>query len=206
MTDARRMAPATQRNREPITEVLRGIFTPATRHVLEIASGTGEHITHFAAAFPDIVFHPSDLDAEARASIAAWTRDLGLANVRPPIALDVQSPPETLPPVDAILCINMIHIAPWPATIGLLKLAADLLPGNGALVLYGPYKRDGVHTSNSNAAFDETLRSRNPYWGIRNLEDVIAAAIAVRLTDPAITQMPANNLSLEFRRLPKSRV
>ena len=157
--DARLMAPATARNREHITKVLCR-YLPSHGLVLEIASGTGEHITHFASALgADLRFQPSDPDAAARASIDAWVKSTGVRNVLPAIALDAAADPWPIQRADAIICINMIHIAPWEAAIGLVRGAAHLLPASGVLYLYGPYRRDGQHTSLSN----ESVRSRSSH-------------------------------------------
>lgn len=199
MDDPRRSAPAALRNREPILGVLRR-HLPATGLVLEVASGTGEHVAHFAAALPDLVFQPSDPQPEARASIDAWAA--GLANIRPALALDATGIAKGMdwPAADAVLCSNMIHIAPWAATLGLLRGAGRSLPPGGPLLLYGPYKQDGAHTAPSNAAFDSDLRARDPAWGIRDLEAVAEAAAAQGFGAPGIEPMPANNLMVVFRR------
>ncbi|MDO9382243.1 MAG: DUF938 domain-containing protein [Hyphomicrobiaceae bacterium] len=195
----KRSAPAVARNREPILTVLRRVL-PATGLVLEIASGSGEHAAHFAAAFPDLVFQPSDPDAEARASIDAWREELALANMRPALALDAQSPAWRLANADAILCINMIHISPWAATHGLIAGAGRILPTGGLLYLYGPYRRAGIPTAASNDAFDADLRRRNPAWGLRNLEDVVDLAAQASLDHADTIGMPANNVSVIFKR------
>ncbi|KWR79449.1 DUF938 domain-containing protein [Cupriavidus sp. IDO] len=197
--DARRMAPATERNREPILAVLRKVL-PASGTVLEIASGTGQHAVHFAAAFPDITWQPSDPDAAARASIAAWTAHAGLSNVRAPLALDVCSQPWGIEAAQAVVCINMIHISPWAATQALFDGAGKVLGEGGVLFLYGPYRRDGAHTAPSNSAFDAQLRATDPEWGVRDMEAVIAlgAAQGMRCDEPV--PMPANNFSLVFRK------
>jgi hypothetical protein len=168
--------------------------------VLEIASGSGEHTMHVAAAHPALTFQPSDPDPDNRASIDAWTAHLGLANVEP--ALDVDST-KTFAPVttaDVVVCINMIHIAPWQAAVGLIRNAAGVLPVGGLLFFYGPYRRNGAHTTPSNEAFDESLRARDPSWGIRDLEAVIDLARNAGLASPDIVEMPANNLSVIFER------
>ncbi len=195
--DTRRHAPATARNREPILEVLRRVLPPQGL-VLEVASGTGEHAAHFAAALPNLTFQPTDRDAEARASCDAWTRDL--PNVRPALALDAAEEAWPVVTADAVLCINMVHISPWTATLGLMRGAARLLPPGGPLVLYGPYRRSGAHTAPSNAAFDADLRARNPEWGVRDLEAVAEAAAGQGFSAPTLHEMPANNLVLVFRR------
>jgi hypothetical protein len=202
--DARMYAPAAQRNREPILEVLRR-HLPSAGAVLEIASGTGEHCAWFAAGLPGLVFQPSDPDRSHRASIAAWAAADRRANVRPPLALDTSKPDwaehEGIPrPLAAILCINMVHIAPWPATLGLMRGAERLLGGGRLLFLYGPYKRGGAHTAPSNEAFDQSLRAMNPEWGVRDVEAVVAAAEAHGFALVETVGMPANNLSLVLRR------
>lgn len=199
MTDDRQRAPAAARNRDPILAVLRGVL-PQAGTVLEIASGSGEHIMHFAAAMPGLVFQPSDPNPEARSSIAAWAAESGLANLRPPLALDAAAPSWPVTAADAVLCINMIHISPWAATEGLVRGAAAILPPGGLLYLYGPYRRAGVATAPSNEAFDRDLHGRNPAWGLRDLEAVTALAAAAGFSGPAVTEMPANNLSVVFRR------
>ncbi len=195
----KRHAPAATRNRGPILDVLRK-FLPATGLVLEIASGTGEHAAHFAAAFPHLEFQPSDPDAEARASIDAWRDEVALVNLRPAIALDAQSSDWPFAHAAAILCINMIHISPWAATQGLIAGAARILPAGGLLYLYGPYRRAGIPTAPSNDAFDADLRRRNPAWGLRNLEDVVDLAAQASLDHVDTIDMPANNLSVMFKR------
>ena len=153
MTDPRRHAPATARNREPILAVLRDVL-PSSGTVLEVASGTGEHAIHFARALPDLVWQPSDPDPSALASIRAWAEAGKLGNLRPPLLHDAAAPEWPIEKADAILCINMVHISPWEATVGLLRHSAKLLPVGGPLVLYGPYLRAGVPTADSNEAFD----------------------------------------------------
>lgn len=200
MTDARRFAPATERNRGLILEVLRGRL-PAEGLVLEIASGTGEHVVHFAAALPRLAFQPSDPDPDNRASIVAWIGHSGVANVRAPIDLDAAAPRWTIDSRPAaILCINMVHISPWTATLGLMRNAGVALPSGGTLYLYGAFKRGGVHTAPSNVAFDEGLRARNPEWGVRDLEAVIEVAATAGLVLADTIEMPANNLSIVLRR------
>jgi SAM-dependent methyltransferase len=196
----RREAPAAARNRQPILEVLQPRL-PATGLVLEIASGTGEHVVHYAAARPDLTFQPSDPDADARASVDGWVQTLALKNVRPAIAIDVTRTTWPVERADAVLCCNMIHIAPWEATIGLVSGAARLLSRGGLFYLYGPYRRGGRHTAPSNEAFDSDLRRRNPAWGVRDLETVVELAGAQGFSTPEIVEMPANNLSLLFNRL-----
>jgi SAM-dependent methyltransferase len=197
--DARLHAPAAARNRQPILDVLRP-YLPQRGVVLEVASGTGEHVVHFAQACPHLVFQPSDPDPAHRASIGAWSDAFGLANVRRAIALDTTAEVWPVDAADAIVCINMIHIAPWAAAVGLLCGAARVLPPRGLLYLYGPYKRAGRHTAPSNQAFDVSLREQNPDWGVRDLEAVAGLATAHGFHAPIVEQMPANNLSLVFRK------
>ena len=198
--DARLFAPATRRNRDAILAVLERVL-PAAGVVLEIASGSGEHAAYFATCLPGLIFQPSDPDPAARASIDAWAAESGGGNLRPALALDAAAASWPIERADAVLCINMIHIAPWRATEGLFAGAARLLGSGGVLFLYGPYRRGGVHTAPSNAAFDADLRARDPQWGVRDLEDVAALGAAAGLGAPEIVPMPANNLSVVFRRL-----
>jgi SAM-dependent methyltransferase len=195
----KRHAPATARNRGPILDVLRS-HLPADGLVLEVASGSGEHAVHFAANLPQLVFQPSDPDEDALASIDAWAATSALANIRPAMALDTTQPSWPVEQADAVLCCNMIHIAPWSAAVGLVAGAARVLPDHGLLYLYGPYRRDGGHTAPSNEAFDRDLRRRNRAWGIRDLEAVSELAEAHGFASPEVIDMPANNLSVIFRR------
>jgi hypothetical protein len=202
-------SPSAERNREPIAAVLRRCL-PATGTVLEVASGTGEHVAWFATQFPGLVFQPSDPGGAQRASIAAWVAAAGVENIPPPLALDVASPDweknADLPnPLVAILCINMMHISPWAATLGLMRGAGHLLADSGVLYLYGAYKRGGRHTAPSNAAFDASLRTQNAEWGVRDLEAVVAAADRAGFALEEVVEMPANNLSVIFRRRPTNR-
>jgi len=198
--DARRYAPSVARNKDAIAGVL-ARYLPSSGLVLEIASGSGEHAVHFASTFPALVFQPTDPSEEARASIAAWRQEAALPNMRAPLALDVTAAPWPINYADAVTCINMIHIAPWEATLGLVAGAARIIPPGGLLFLYGPYKRAGQHTAPSNADFDASLRERDTRWGVRDLETVAAEATAMGFAAPMIEAMPANNLSLIFRRL-----
>lgn len=195
----KRHAPATARNREPIAAVLEQVL-PERGRLLEIASGSGEHAVFFAGRFPEIEIQPSDVDADALASIESWRADAGRANLLPPIRIDVASDwaDAIEKPLDAIACINMVHIAPWRCTLGLLAGAARILSPGGLLYLYGPYLRDGVETAPSNLAFDQSLRARDPEWGLRRLEDVVAAAAGFSLE--RVVEMPANNISALLRR------
>jgi hypothetical protein len=195
-----RAAPATARNREPILEVLRPRL-PAGGLILEIAAGAGEHAVFNAAALPHLNWRPTDPDPEALVSIAAWRDHAGLTNLLPPLRLDAADPDRwPVEDADAIVNINMIHISPWSATEGLMAGAARLLPTGGLLFLYGPYIEADVPTAESNLAFDQSLRSRNPLWGIRHLDDVSRLAATSGLVLAERIAMPANNLSLIFRR------
>lgn len=205
--DARQYAPATQRNREPILEILR-LVLPASGTVLEVASGTGEHAVFFAPRLKPRQWIPSDPNPQMCASIAAWSAYLPTDNLYPPLAIDVRTPSwfvekdtsvdwETSP-LNAIVSINMIHIAPWSAYLGLIAGASRLLPPQGILYLYGPFKQNGQHTAASNAAFDASLRASNPDWGVRDLEAVVAIAQDHSLVLDQVYPMPANNLSVVF--------
>lgn len=200
--DRRLHAPATARNRDAILAVLRSVLPP-TGTVLEIASGSGEHAVHFAAALPGLTFRPSDPAREALDSIAAWTTQAGVSHVLPPLRIDATDPawPATLPPDEtpaAILCINMIHIAPWAATEGLIRGAGALLPSGAKLILYGPFRRPGRPLEPGNAAFDESLRERDPAFGLRDLGAVTVLASAAGFGEPEVIEMPANNLTVVF--------
>jgi SAM-dependent methyltransferase len=187
------------RNSEPIVEVLRSVL-PERGLVLEVGSGTGEHAVHFATAFPKLLFQPSDPEPAALRSIEAWRAGAGLFNLLPPIPLDARAADWPLGTADAILCINMVHISPWAATAGLMRGAGRLLAEGALLYLYGPYRQQGVETAPSNVAFDESLRARNPDWGVRDLEPVSAEAERNGLALERVVPMPANNLSLIFRK------
>ena len=197
---AARTSPSTARNREPILEVLRPRL-PAAGAVLEIAAGAGEHAAYFAAALPGLSWRPTDPDPEALASIAAWRDHAGLANLAEPARLDA-SDPDTWPAGidDAVVNINMIHISPWAAAEGLAAGAARVLAASGMLFLYGPYVEAGVPTAPSNLAFDQSLKSRDPAWGLRRLDAVTDLAARHGLELVERIAMPANNLSLVFRR------
>ena len=197
--EAKGHAPATVRNRDPIVDVLRDILPP-TGTVLEIASGSGEHIVHFAEAFPALHWQPSDPDPVCRRSIAAWSADSEHAHIAPPLDLDAASADWPITAADAVLCINMIHISPWAATEGLLGGAARILPPGAPLFLYGPFIRPGFETAPSNNAFDRSLRERNALWGLRVLDDVKAVARRASLELEQVIEMPANNLSVVMRK------
>jgi len=208
----RRTAPAAERNKGPILDVLRRVLSdlaapgprlrsaarPARGLVLEIASGTGQHVGHFAQAMPALDWQPTETDESALPSISAWVEDL--PNVRAPLVLNVHQLPWPVERADAIVCINMIHISPWQATLDLMAGASRTLGEGGILLLYGPYRRFGGHTAPSNEAFDADLRSRNPEWGVRDLEAVEAVARGHGFTLEEAIAMPANNFSVVFRK------
>jgi hypothetical protein len=200
MSDHRLFAPAAARNRDPILAVLRDVL-PQHGRVLEIASGSGEHVVHFAKALPALTFQPTDPDPTSVKSIAAWAAEAGLSNIAPPLRFDVSQDDWPFRDLSAIVCINMIHIAPWRATEGLMRGAAASLSAGAPLYLYGPYRRRDLPTADSNEAFDASLRARNPEWGLRDLDAVADLATACGFSPPAIVTMPANNLSVTFRRL-----
>ena len=198
--DQRQRSPSVARNREPILAVLQRVLPPEAR-VLELASGTGEHAVFFAGAMPGVSWQTSDPDLGARASIAAWIEAEGVANVLAPHAIDVSAADWGVDgPFDALVAINMIHISPWEATLGLMAGAGRLLRPGGVLFTYGAYKRGGAHTAPSNEAFDQWLKQRDPRFGVRDLEAVEAAAQAQGLALREIIEMPANNLMLVFAR------
>ncbi len=201
----RKYAPATQRNRQPILEILLQVL-PANGTILEIASGTGEHAVFFAPHLSARQWLPSEPNPELRASITAWAEYLPANNLYPPLELDaqervwaVENTALTESQIVAIVNINMIHISPWSACLGLMAGAGRILPPGGIIYLYGPYKQGGEHTAPSNAAFDESLRAENSEWGVRDLEDVVSAAKAQNLNFLKTYQMPANNLSVVFQ-------
>ena len=192
-------SPSVERNREPILTVLRRRL-PQTGTVLEIASGTGEHAVHFAAALPHLQWQPTDYDELALDSIASHRAASGLSNLLAPLMLDATAPEWPMERADAIVAINMIHVSPWRVTQGLMAGAGRVLPSGGVLYLYGPYKENGAHTAASNEAFDRELRLRNPEWGVRDVGEVADIARASGLNLDERVLMPANNLSLVFRR------
>ena len=197
--DPRFYAPAVARNREPILAVLRSVL-PARGLVLEIAAGSGEHAAFFATALPEISWQPSDGDPRALDSIAAFRAATGAPNLLPPLLLDAEAAAWPVPRADAIVCINMIHIAPWSACAGLMAGAARLLPPGGVLYLYGAFMERGRHTAPGNEAFDADLRASNPLWGVRDLGAVIELASTAGLVHGETIVMPANNRSAIFRR------
>ena len=193
-----RHAPAAVRNCDPLTDALRPLL-PEHGLLLEVASGTGEHAVHFARRFPALTWQPTDADPDALESIAAWSKARPAPNLRPPLALDVREP-WLVEQADAVLAINLLHISPWPATEALVAGAARVLPAGGPLIVYGPFWCEGVAQAASNLAFDESLRARDPAWGVRRLEAVSAVAEEVGLTFASVTEMPANNLLACWRR------
>jgi SAM-dependent methyltransferase len=200
MSDPRQRRPHVARNRDPILEVLRRILPPKGL-VLEVASGSGEHAAYFASKLPALTWQPTDPDPEAIASTAAHRAADGAPNLLPPLRLDVTSEQWPVARADAVICCNMIHIAPWAVCEGLVAGAARTLPSGGLLYLYGPYKIGGKHTAPSNSDFDLDLRARNPAWGIRDLGDVTALAERHGFKLAETVPMPANNLSVIFRRV-----
>ncbi|HLX22692.1 MAG TPA: DUF938 domain-containing protein [Usitatibacter sp.] len=197
--DARETAAPAERNKDAILDVLRRVL-PSSGVVLEIGSGTGQHVAHFARALHGLAFQPSEMDVAKHASIAAWIDHEKLANVRAPVAFDLCRFPWPVRSADAIVCINVIHISPWEATLALMRGAGEILRPGGVLVTYGPYRRDGAHTAPSNETFDAWLKERDPRFGVRDLEEVAAAAKAEGLELDEAVPMPANNLTVVFRR------
>ncbi len=197
--DARRSAPAALRNREPIADLL-AEWLPDRGLVLEIASGSGEHVLYFARRFPDLDWQPSDIHAGALKSIAAWSGEAALPNIRPPVAIDASSPDWPIAAADAVLSINMVHISPWESSLGLIDGAARVLPDGAPLILYGPWLSERIQTAPSNADFDRDLKRRDPQWGLRKVEDFAAEASARGLDLAEQRPMPANNLMLLFRK------
>lgn len=192
-------APATERNREPIAAVLAATI-PSDARVVEIASGTGEHAVFLAERLPITSWQPTDRDPNNIASIEAWRADARSTRVLPALVLDVHEEPWPVETADVVVCINMIHIAPWSACEALMIGAARVLEPGGVLYMYGPFKRDGAHTAPSNEAFDRSLRSRDPAWGVRDLAQVTLAAQHAGLELERWVEMPANNLSVIFRK------
>jgi SAM-dependent methyltransferase len=197
-------APAFHRNHEAIWQAIAGFLDGKAGSVLEIGSGTGQHAAAFARQAPHLIWWPSDVRPSHLTSIAAWWREAGLANLRAPQRIDLMEPdwswtgdPGEGSPT-AILCFNVLHISAWRVAQNLFAGAGRMLPRGGYLLLYGPYKRGGIHTAPSNAAFDESLRARDPDWGVRDVDDVTALAQASGLSLVKLTEMPANNLVLAF--------
>jgi uncharacterized protein DUF938 len=195
----RRSAPAAQRNREPIAQVL-SEWLPPTGLVLEIGSGSGEHAVYFARRFPRLEWQPSDVHRDALASIAAWREGAGLANLRAPLVIDAASPDWAIDRADGVISINMVHISPWISALGLLDGARRLLEAGAPLIMYGPWLADDIPTAESNLAFDADLKRRDPQWGLRRVEEFAAAADQRGLQLERTRVMPANNLMLLLRR------
>jgi len=192
-------SPPAERNKQPIADVLARVL-PHAGVVLEIASGTGQHAEHFAHAFPALTWQPSDPDVGSLAVLAERVRRATLPNLRAPLELDVHAPPPLGDEIAAIVCSNMIHIAPWSACEALLRNAGQWLASGAPLILYGPFKRGGQHTAPSNAAFDADLRRRNPEWGVRDLDAVLALARQHSFALAEVVAMPANNLTVVLTR------
>jgi SAM-dependent methyltransferase len=187
-----------ERNAVPILKVLERAL-PEHGTVLEIASGAGQHVVKFAAALPGLTWWPSDIDSAALEALVSRVREAALDNIEPPRYLDVENPSSwPVDKVDAVLCINMMHISPWSATVALFNGAGRILRGGGVLASYGPYKRDGRHTAPSNAAFDASLRARNAAWGVRDIDGIVTAARSAGFTLRELVEMPVNNFMLVF--------
>jgi SAM-dependent methyltransferase len=206
--DGRLDAPAFHRNRQAIWAVLQPFLVGKSGDVVEAGSGTGQHVVDFARRSSEITWWPSDFNEQHLKSIAAWRAHAGLANIRPPLRIDLSDPAWCSQMHDgrgpgellAVFCANVIHIAPWRVAEGLFAGAARYLRADGRLFLYGPYKRDGKHTAPSNAAFDASLRDRDPEWGVRDIADLEKLAAGAGLVLIEIAEMPANNLVLVFAR------
>jgi SAM-dependent methyltransferase len=196
---AKGFAPAAERNRQPILDVLRRVLPPAGL-VLEVASGTGQHTIFFSEHLPALHWQPTDASSEALQSIGAWVDEAARENLLAPLELDVRSPQWPITKADALLCINMIHISPWETTEALLQGASQLLAGGSPLVTYGPYRLHGEHTAPSNAAFDQSLRSRNARWGVRDIDDLRELGGRTGFVFEERVSMPANNMILVWTR------
>ena len=207
--DGRLDAPAFHRNHEPLWTALDRHLTGRRGDVIEVGSGTGQHVVHFARQTPDLVWWPSDLNQRHLKSIEAWRNFSGLSNIRPPLRIDLTDPAwcpemrggEGPKDIAAVFCANVIHIAPWAVAEGLFDGAGRYLRDDGSLFLYGPFKRGGKHTALSNAVFDTSLRDGNPDWGVRDIGDVEKLAQNAGLTLRDVVEMPANNLTLMFSRI-----
>jgi hypothetical protein len=199
LPDSRIVSPSAERNKAPVAELLMRLL-PDHGDVLEVSSGTGQHVLHFAQAMPHICWQPTERDADCLKSIAGWLAAASLPNVNAPIHLDVHDAIWPVDKVTAVVCLNMTHIAPPSATEALLRGAARVLSSEGMLFLYGPYRRQGRHTAPSNEAFDASLRARNPEWGVRNLEDVARLAASEGLELQEVYEMPANNIAVVFKK------
>jgi len=197
--DGKWFTSSAERNKDPILAVLARVL-PRRGVVLEIASGTGQHVIHFAKALSSLTWQPSDADADLRKSIGLRIEQEHLANANTPLDLDVTRLPWPIQAAEAVVCINLIHVAPWSATQALFDGARALLPVRHVLFLYGPYRRFGQHTSESNERFDADLRAHNPEWGLRDLEAVSEVALARGFALAEVVEMPANNFSLVFKR------
>ena len=199
LANHRLVSPSAERNRAPISEVLSQVL-PERGVVLEISSGTGQHVVHFARAMPNLIWQPSERDDDCLRSIVAWLAVEQLPNVRPPLHLDVSASPWPITSAAALVCINMIHIAPWSAAQALFRGGEGLLSGGGVVCLYGPFRRQGRHTSPSNEAFDELLRRQDPDWGVRDLDEVARLADTAGFDLLQTNEMPSNNLTVVFRK------
>jgi SAM-dependent methyltransferase len=195
LDDGRLFTGSVERNKDPILNLLKRVL-PHTGLILEIGSGTGQHVAYFAKALPELTWQPSDPDDGFRESIRSWTKLENLDNVRAPIDLEVCRFPWPVTRADAVLCVNMIHVAPWAATQALFSGAKCVLDCGGLLVLYGPYLRFGRHTAASNEAFDAQLRATDPSWGLRNLEKVVEIADQAGFRLAEVVEMPANNFGV----------
>jgi len=198
--DYRLSAPSAVRNRELIAETLKAVL-PDTGLVLEVGSGTGEHITHFAEKFPDLTFQPTEREPAKLQSIQAWMTETKHQNIRHPFAFDLIEDEAPIEKADAMISINVIHIAPWQATVALFELANRILPSNAPLFFYGPFHRSDVETVESNLAFDAKLHRENPGGGLRHINDMTKLAMANNLTPPVLIEMPSNNLSVIFKKI-----
>jgi len=198
--DARLKSPAAMRNRAPIRSALAPILAGRSGVVLEIGSGSGEHVLDWATAFPQIVWQPSDPDPAAVASIAAWRDADGPANLNPPVGLDATALWTFSGPLTGVISLNVIHISPWPVTEAIVAGAAARVSAGGLLIFYGPFREGGAHTSGSNADFDASLRARNDAWGLRDLEAVENLATSAGFGPADIREMPANNRLVVFTR------
>jgi len=196
--DGRLVAPSALRNIEPIGKALAPLLAGRSGLMLEIGSGTGQHAADWAERFPALDWQPSDVAASHRESIAAWVAASARPNLHPPITLNARAPWPDLRPLTGIIAVNVIHIAPWAVAEAIVAAAGARLAPGGLLILYGPFRRGGQHTAESNAAFDASLKARDPDWGVRDLDDVAALASASGLAPPSVTEMPANNLTVAF--------
>ncbi len=193
------VSPSAERNRAPISKVLSQVL-PESGVVLEVGSGTGQHVVHFARAMPNLIWQPSERDDDCLRSIVAWLLVEQLPNVRPPLHLDVSASPWPITSAAALVCINMIHIAPWSATEALFHGGEGLLSGGGVVCLYGPFRRQGRQTSPSNESFDALLRRQDPDWGVRDLDEVARLADRAGFDLLQTHEMPSNNLTVAFRK------